>query len=235
MEPDEISNKQGTAGFFIKTIGTNDTKGFFAFTQFAKPATFLLEEDEDKRCDFDAPRIVRGFHHWNAETKLCSCGSTDEPSRITGGHAMPGRVSAIFPVIDAYPIGMIIYIEIEWADESKEMEYQNFHKNVATNITRTLQEQFRLLIEWEYAHEHLNNNEEMAVCASGILQAVDLPTTIRQWLLNEVPNQKVNRFLEGRIDAQQRADLDTIPDLTEEFKEWLITKSKQTKSFGNHE
>ena len=222
----------GTPESFLKLIGTNDDRGFFAFTQFAKPETFLLEEDKDKRCDYLSPRIVRGFHHWNAETSLCSCGSTDEPSRITGGHAMPGRVSSIFPVIDAYPIGMIIYIEIEWAHEPEEMEYQNFHKNVATNITRTLQEQFRLLIEWEYAHEHLGNNEEMAVCASGILQAVDLPVTIRQWILDNVPNEKVNRFLEGREDAQQRAEIDTIPDLTEEFKEWLLSKSQIALPFN---
>jgi hypothetical protein len=115
------------------------------------------------------------------------------------------------------------------------METQNFHKNRATNLTRTLQEQFRLLIEWEYSHKHLGNNEEMAVCATKILEVLDLPTEIRQWILDEVPNEKVNRFLEGRIDAQQRAEIDTIPDLTEEFKEWLIAKSKQTKSFGKHE
>lgn len=220
---------------FLKLIGTNDDKGFFAFTQFVEPATFLLEEDKDKRCDYSSQRIVRGFHHWNTETNLCSCGSTDEPSRVTGGHAMPGKISAIMPVIDAYPIGMIIYIEIEWADELQEMEYQNFHKNVATNITRTLQEQFRLLIEWEYAHEHLGNNEEMAVCASEILKEIDFPLTIRQWILDNVPNEKVNRFLEGREDAQQRAEIDTIPDLTDEFKEWLLNKFSTAKNFGEHE
>ena len=228
-------NEFGSHEGYLKLIGKNDDKGFFAFTQFVEPATFLDETDEDKRCDYSAPRIVRGFHHWNTTTNLCSCGSTDEPSRITGSHALPSIISAIFTVIDAYPIGMIIYIEMDRADEPKEMESQEFHIGVATNITRTLQEQFRLLIEWEYAHKHLGNNEEMAVCASEILEAVALPPTIRQWILDEVPNEKVNRFLEGRTDAQQRANTDTIPDLTEEFKEWLLGKFKETRGFGEHE
>ena len=227
-------NETGLLEGFLKLIGKNDDKGFFAFTQFAKPETFLLEEDEDKRCDYSAPRIARGFHHWNATTSLCSCGSTDEPNRLTGGHWTFEELTALFLVVDVYPVGTIVYMELEWSPEREAMQAQNFHKNRATNLTRTLQEQFRLLIEWEYAHKYLGNNEEMAVCASEILEAVALPPTLRQWVLDEVPNEKVNRFLEGRTDAQQRASTDTIPDLTEEFKEWLLGKFKETKGFGEH-
>jgi len=225
---------KGIPKFLIKIIGSNDHKGFFAFTQFAKPATFLHETDENKRCDYNAPRIARGFHHWNAETNLCSCGSPDEPNRLTGGHWTFDEMTALFPVLDAYPAGMIVYMELEWSPEREAMEAQNFHKNRATNLTRTLQEQFRLLIEWEYAHKYLGNDEEMAVCATEILEVLDLPPSIRQWILDNVPNEKVNRFLEGRIDAQQRADIETIPNLTDEFKEWIVTKFRQTKSFGEH-
>ena len=227
-------NEFGSHEGYLKLIGKNDDKGFFAFTQFAKPETFLLEEDEDKRCDYSAPRIARGFHHWNTTTNLCSCGSTDKPNRLTGGHWTFEELTALFLVVDVYPVGTIVYMELEWSPEREAMQAQNFHKNRATNLTRTLQEQFRLLIEWEYAHKNLGNNEEMAVCASEILEAVALPPTIRQWILDEVPNEKVNRFLEGRTDAQQRAITGTIPDLTEEFKEWLLGKFKETKGFGEH-
>ena len=221
---------------FLKLIGTNDDKGFFAFTQFVEPATFLDETDEDKRCDYSAPKIARDFHYWDSDNNLCSCGSSEEPNHLTGGHYYQGRVSAIFPVIDAYPIGMIIYIEIEWADDNEEeRRSQNIQKDRATNATRTLQEQFRLLIEWEYAHKYLGNNEIIAVCATNMLELLDLPITIRQWILDNVPNEKVNRFLEGREDAQQRAEIDTIPNLTDEFKEWLLDKFSTAKNFGEHE
>lgn len=228
--------RMGTHESFFKLIGTNDDRGFFAFTQFAKPKTFLSEEDEDKRCDYSAPRIARDFHYWNSDTNLCNCGSSEEPNHLTGGHYTQGRVSALFLVIDAFPAGTIVYVEIEWAhDNEEERKSQNIQKDRATNATRTIQEQFRLLIEWEYAHKYLGNNEEIAVCASNILQVLDLPSTIRQWVLDEVPNEKVNRFLEGRQDAQQRAEIGTIPDLTDEFKEWLLSKFHQVKGFGNHE
>jgi hypothetical protein len=131
---------------------------------------------------------------------------------------------------------MIVYIEIEWADDNEEeRKLQNIQKDRATNATRTLQEQFRLLIEWEYAHKYLGNNEIIAVCATNMLELLDLPITIRQWIIDNVPNEKVNRFLEGREDAQQRAEIDTIPDLTEEFKEWLLDKFSTAKSFGEHQ
>ena len=90
------------------------------------------------------------------------------------------------------------------------------------------------MIEWEYAHQHLDNNEEIAISATEVLQVLDLPITIREWILNSVPNDKVNRFLEGRTDALQRADTSTIPDLTEEFKEWLLDKFSAAKGFGEH-
>ena len=231
-----IGSTFGSNESFLKLIGTNDDKGFFAFTQFVEPATFLNEEDEDKRCDYSAPKIARDFHYWDSDNNLCSCGSSEEPNHLTGGHYYQGRVSAIFPVIDAYPVGMIVYIEIEWADDNEEeRKSQNIEKDRATNATRTLQEQFRLLIEWEYAHNNLGNNEIIAVCATKILEFLDLPLTIRQWILDNVPNEKVNRFLEGREDAQQRAEIDTIPNLTDEFKEWLLDKFSTAKNFGEHE
>ena len=222
---------KGIPKFLIKIIGANDHKGFFSFVPFAKPTTFLHETDENKRCDYKAPQIARGFHHWNAETNLCSCGLSDEPNRITGGHWTLEELTALFPVLDACPAGIIVYFEaVQLAGTIRE---QNFI-GPATNVTRTLQEMFRLLIEWKYAHKYLGNNEEMAVCATEILEVLDLPPSIRQWILDNVPNEKVNRFLEGRTDAQQRADIETIPNLTDEFKEWIVTKFRQTKSFGEH-
>jgi hypothetical protein len=101
-------------------------------------------------------------------------------------------------------------------------------------LTRTLQEQFRFLIEWKYAHEHLGNNEQVAITATAMLDILDVPQSIQDWILSNVPNEQVNRYLEGRTDALQRTD-DPIPDLTEEFKQWLLDRFKVAKNFGEHQ
>jgi len=137
------------------------------------------------------------------------------------------EVSALFVVIDASPAGAIMYIEF--------VENEEKHLSQRGNaLTRTLQEQFRFLIEWKYAHEHLGNNEEIAITATQMCDILDIPLTIQEWILSDVPNEQVNRFLEGRTDALQRTD-DPIPDLTEEFKQWLLDKFKVAKNFGEHQ
>ena len=130
-------------------------------------------------------------------------------------------------VVDAAPIGLVYYFEFS-GDE-------DFYLTQRGNtFTKTLQEQFRLLLEWKYAHEHLDNNEEVAITASQMCDILNIPITIQEWVLSEVPNEKVNRFLEGRTNALQRTE-ELIPDLTEEFKEWLMEKFQIAKTFGEHE
>ena len=53
-------------------------------------------------------------------------------------------------------------------------------------------------------------------------------------ILSEVPNEKVNRFLEGKTNALERTE-EPIADLTEEFKEWLLDKFNKARTFGEHQ
>jgi hypothetical protein len=63
---------------------------------------------------------------------------------------------------------------------------------------------------------------------------LDIPLTIQEWILSEVPNEKVNRFLEGKTNALERTE-EPIADLTEEFKEWLLDKFNTARTFGEHQ
>ena len=219
-----IGNPFGDHEGYLKIINNTDNKGLFGFAQFKNPETFMTGTDVTKRCDYHTTAAVVGFHKY--ADGVCNCGSTEEPNNLTGGHFPLEDLSALFSVVDASPAGLILYFEFVGDEE--------FYLTQGGNtLTRTLQEQFRFLIEWEYAHQHLGNNEEIAICATEMLRILDLPTTIRQWILDSVPNEKVNRYLEGRTDARERTT-DTIPDLTDEFKEWLLDKFKEAKNFGEH-
>ncbi len=220
-----IGNPFGDHEGYLKIINNTDNKGLFGFAKLDNPSNFMNPEDVTKRCDYQTDAALRGFH--KAVDGVCNCGLEEEPNNLTGGHFPLEALSALFVVVDAAPAGLICYFEF--------VDDEDFYLTQRGNtLTRTLQEQFRFLIEWEYAHNHLDNNEEISSCATEMLQILDMPLTIREWILNSVPNEKVNRFLEGRTDALQRADTTDIPDLTEEFKEWLLDKFKEAKNFGEH-
>lgn len=222
-----IGNPFGDHEGYLKIINNTDHKGMFGFAMLDNPLNFMEPSDSDKRCDYYTTKALRGFHRF--ADGVCNCGLTTPPNRLTGGHFGIDELICLFPVVDAGPVGIICYFEFH-SDEDEEF----YLTQRGNTLTRTLQEQFRFLIEWEYAHHHLDNNEEIAICAAGMLEVLDLPITIREWILDFVPNEKVNRFLEGRTDALQRADTTNIPDLTDEFKEWLLNRFKQAKSFGEH-
>ena len=199
-------------------------KGLFGFGKLDNPRNFMFDSDSNKPC-FDAVLAMRGFH--KAVDGVCNCTLTDVPNNITGEHFTLEDLTALFVVVDAAPIGLVYYFEFS-GDE-------DFYLTQRGNtFTKTLQEQFRLLLEWKYAHEHLDNNEEVAITASQMCDILNIPITIQEWVLSEVPNEKVNRFLEGRTNALQRTE-ELIPDLTEEFKEWLLDKFNKAKTFGEHE
>jgi len=220
-----IGNPFGSHEQYLKIIDNTDDKGLFGFAKLDDPQNFMNPEDVTKRCDYHTTAALRGFH--KAVDGICNCELNEEPNNLTGGHFPLENLSALFSVVDASPAGLICYFEF--------VDDEDFYLTQRGNtFTRTLQEQFRFLIEWEYAHQHLGNNEEISICATEMLRILDLPPSIREWILNSVPNDKVNRFLEGRTDALQRADTSTIPDLTEEFKDWLLDRFKNAKSFGEH-
>lgn len=219
-----IGNAFGDHEGYLKVIGNTDNKGLFGFAKLDNPKNFMADTDVTRRCDFDQPLALRGFHRW--ENGSCNCGLTDVPSTVSGGHFDLEALTSLFVVVDASPAGLICYFE--FADE------EDFYLTQRGNtLTRTLQEQFRFLLEWKYAHEHLDNNEEIAITATEMVNLLEIPQSIHDWIISEVPNEKVNRFLEGRTDALQRTQ-NQIPDLTDEFKVWLLDRFKIAKGFGEH-
>jgi len=219
-----IGNAFGSHEGYLKIIGNTDNKGLFGFAKLDEPTNFMQPADVTKRCDYQAPLALRGFHKF--ENGVCNCGLQEEPDNLTGGHFALEDLTALFVVVDAHPAGLICYFE--FADD------EDFYLTQRGNtLTRTLQEQFRFLIEWEYAHKHLDNSEEIAICATEMLEILDMPADIKEWILNSVPNEKVNRFLEGKTNALERTT-DTIPDLTDAFSEWLLTRFQEAKNFGEH-
>lgn len=219
-----IGNAFGSHEGYLKIIGNTDNKGLFGFAKLDQPTNFMQPSDVTKRCDYQASLALRGFHKF--ENGVCNCGLEEEPNNLTGGHFSLEDLSALFVVVDAHPAGLICYFE--FADN------EDFYLTQRGNtLTRTLQEQFRFLIEWEYAHRHLDNSEEIAICATEMLEIIDMPSDIKEWILNSVPNEKVNRFLEGKTNALERTT-DLIPDLTEQFSEWLLSRFQEAKNFGEH-
>ena len=90
------------------------------------------------------------------------------------------------------------------------------------------------MIEWDFAYTELNNREVTAVTSHGIMEALNMPEAFKEWILNEVPAEKVVRFLEGLPNARQRTD-SAIQPLPDDFSEWLYDKISSTRAIGGYD
>lgn len=231
MKLSDCSKEHGRIGFWEKIPGINDIPGFFAIAQHVEISNIQVET-EDKiylRCDANSIKGPQGFHKWLGEK--CTCGSLEKPHGLTGHHHVRfDNMLAIFPIIEALPYGHIMYFELDnQIDEVKTIE--GFH----TEHARTLQEIFRLLLEWDFAYTELNSREEIAIVSHGMVEVLNIPESIKDWIINEVPMEKVGRFLSGSDNAQQRGDVSQIPALSDEFSEWLYDKISNTRSIGAYD
>jgi hypothetical protein len=221
---------EGSPEFFIKTIGVNDNKGLFGIAKFEHPGEFMPGDAMDQRCDSYTSRGPTGFHKWDSTNNLCSCGSSEMPDPKVGNHSVVlDQLKCLYPVIEASPHGLIIYFEFR--DDEIELQASKQHFSTCAH---SIQELFRLMLEWEFAVSTLGSTEDVAVTSANMLQVLDMPENIREWIINEVPPEKVARFLAGETNAQDRTT-DPIPDLSQEFYDWVYNKMKQCRSFGEYD
>lgn len=221
--------QKGAVGFFDKKIGTNDGVGFFAFARHVSLEDIELERDVWRRCDANARTGPHGLHIWDGTS--CNCGKTTPPDPLTANHEIRfDSMTAIFPVIEAIPYGHILYFELD-SPEEELIAIQESHSECA----RTLQEIFRLMLEWDFAYTELGNRELTAVVCHGMTEHLEIPEEFKAWLISEVPPEKVGRFLAGDPNARERANTADIPSLDDEFSKWLYTKISSVRAIGGYD
>lgn len=220
---DNHPTHEGGIGYYFREIGLNDSVGFL---HFCKAVTnFRFEGDVEQstnalfnRCDNSAPRnafLPSGFHEWDYEANVCSCGSVSKPYGTTNDHHTCLSHCKIFRVPIQTEKGFIVYVEY-FESENENSTIENTECN-----GRTFQEVFRGILEWAWVHENMENNEPVAIAASEFINEINIPENILEWLWSSVPDQKVARYLRGRDDARMRASIEDIPDMTNEFNEWI--------------
>jgi len=52
---------------------------------------------------------------------------------------------------------------------------------------------------------------------------INMPSEVKNWFIEEMPSEKVGRYLEGNTDARVRIP-ELIPDLPDFVSEWFLTK-----------
>ena len=229
MKLSDCPKEHGRFGFWEKIVGDTDDVGFFGIAQHIPLRNIQTVDGEVSRCDATSHKGPQGFHEWLGDR--CSCGKTEPPYPLTGNHYIAfGQLAAIFPVIEVLPYGHIMYFEL-YNSENEIKTINEPHSDCA----RTLQEVFRLLLEWDYAYRELGNRERIAEVSYGMVQVLQIPESIKTWLLTELPMEKVSRFLAGVPNAQDRADISEIPALSDEFSEWLYDKISNTRSIGAYD
>lgn len=220
-------NHLGGVGFFEKLPGITDRNGFFAISGARQNPRNIQQENGLRRCDSNAYGPY-GFHRWSEINQVCSCGSEDMPEPAMGHHLITlENLATVMVVIEAYPYGYVLYFEL-----NNEEDEETCIKMAHSDCARTLQELFRLMVEWEFAHKELGSGELTATTCSGMLEVLQMPQSVRNYLLQQVPNEKVARFLSGNTNAQDRNPVETIPLLSEEFDLWLENKIIHSSPLG---
>lgn len=205
-----------------------DEEGYFAFIKAVYDKRFY-EEDIDSavgepsikmRCDSGAPKLMpmpTSLHETDDETGICkTCGSSESVYPTTNSHHASLNNSKILRIPMHGYKGFICYLELKDQDDEDKEVYEN------TNVARTLQELFKLMLEWEWVYLNLDQDDICAKLSYEILQEYDLPISIREWLWNEVPDMHVARFLKGDPDARSRGDVSKIPNMSEDFEYWCV-------------
>ena len=217
----------GAVGYYDKTVGINDTTGFFAISKVAQIPVKDVVEGEDTRCD--RGKIgPSSLHRWDETSGLCACGSTEPPDPVTGDHLIAMQDLVVcYPVFEAMPHAIILYIELK--DPAQEEEAIR-----EPNHTRTLQEMLRYIIEWDWAYTTLGNREEIAALCNSIVSTLAVPTEVTEWVIDQVPAEKVGRFLQGHPDARSRTT-EPIPELPDFVSSWMHSLIVNCRTFGEYE
>lgn len=217
-------------GYYFREIGLTDQKGFFTFVRAVKNFRFESERDEERqldfnRCDNSAPRdlvLPSGFHEWDYDTERCSCGSLEKPIGTTNTHRVFLTKCSVFRIpIQTYG-GFITYLEYKETDKESD-DMLTFECGA-----RTLQELFRYILEWQWVHLNLGNNELVAIAANEFVNTINIPEELVSWLWDSVPDQHVARYLRGVVNPKVRSELVDIPDMSDEFNTWLELQITQT-------
>ena len=210
----------------------DNTKGFFSFTQLIPDLAEEEERDSNgeihKRCDAGQNQYgPKGFHAWDTETEKCNCGADTAPYPLTGSHELPFNeltfLSAVFGNPDCG--GLVVYMESSDAEaESKVVAGRH------SVSARTIQEILRLMMEWEIAGSDFGSTEPMVAISVNMLKGLEMPDDVRDWIWTNVPPNKVQKYLEGKTDAQVADD---PPDISGTIVEqWLLPLIQKTALIG---
>lgn len=122
-------------------------------------------------------------------------------------------------VLDLCPLIVVTYsiFEKKYIDQYSQ---QSIFINHPQCTAPTIQELFRLIIEWAWSHRQLNNNEPLAVHCDHVLRVLQMPIEVRNELLDLIPDQPVAKYIKGEINALNMIEEDPIcPPM---FEEWIM-------------
>lgn len=211
----------GSMGTLVKTEGYNDHKGFFLLCRDVMlpenqhGEVGVIDGELRYRCDRGSWGPI-GSHTWDDALQACNCGAVEQANTICDQHwvTLQGNKCAFIVAQAANRGGYLMYIEFHnRLHEEAMLSLPN------TDSARTFPEMFKLLLEWDFAYTTLNNREQVAETAHSFLAGIDMPASIREWIETAVPAQGVERFLLG--DTNARVRLTGVPDMTDEFEEWV--------------
>lgn len=210
----------------------DNTKGFFGFVKLVPNIVLVEETGSDgvthQRCDGDKDQYgPMAFHVWDEDAEECNCGADTPPHVLTGNHDLPFNELVYLSAVFGGPHcgGQVVYIES--SDTAAE-------ERVVTNrhsaATRTIQELLRLMMEWEVAGSDFGSTEPMVSVCTDMLSGLAMPDDVRNWIWTNVPPNKVQKYLEGRTDAQTA---DTPPDISGTIVEdWLVPLITESPQIG---
>ena len=125
------------------------------------------------------------------------------------------------------PHGLVVYFELKNELDEETLIRMPHH-------ARSIQEILRYIVEWDWAFTELGSTEQVAKTCHGIMSVINMPSSIKDFIVNTVPCEKLGRFLQGHPDARART-IEYIPGLPDDLSEWLYEKIDSCRPFGAYD
>ena len=124
-------------------------------------------------------------------------------------------------VLDLAPHAFITYDEIDkgYIDQFDKEDSKSLWATHPQCIASTLEELFRLIIEWGLAYLEFGNREPVAVISDRVLRAIQMPLGVRNALL-EIPAQTVEKYIKNDPTLLVKDQEDPI--VPEFVKHWIM-------------
>jgi hypothetical protein len=144
--------------------------------------------------------------------------NSDSKSPVLESSSMLKRFT---PFLSVDRIGHINYLEVE----DLSLAHVDTNENTMPKSTYTISELLKLMLEWaELVNPPWNSLEPISVKSDLFFRNLNIPSEVKDDLINNQTDMQVARYLMGNTNARERPPMEEISEISPILKRWILSK-----------